>query len=132
MGRLFGKKQTFVRLFLRKSGCKIIGLFGSGCWQTLKYSFLDFARKEVVSNSEAHKRFLNSFTKQYGPPLGGPEILEIVLNGKMILPSNICISACEEFSHCPIINILNYLITGGLNPELIDASNKIVARALVS
>ena len=29
-GQTLGKKQTFVRLFLRKSGCKIIGLFGSG------------------------------------------------------------------------------------------------------
>ena len=29
-GQTFGKKQTFRRLFLRKSGCKIIGLFGSG------------------------------------------------------------------------------------------------------
>ena len=44
----------------------------------LNIQFLDFARKEVISNREAHKRFLNSFTKQYGPPLGSPEILENV------------------------------------------------------
>ena len=98
----------------------------------LNIKFVDFARSEVISNEEAHARFLTSFRKRYGPPIGGAEMLKDVLSGKMVLPSKICISACKEFCHCPIINILNSLITGSLNPELIDASNKVVALALVS
>ena len=98
----------------------------------LNIQFVDFARSEVISNEEAHARFLKSFIERYGSAIGGAEMLKDVLSGKMVLPSKICISACKEFSHCPIINILNSLITGGLNPELIEASNKVVSRALVS
>ena len=98
----------------------------------LNIQFVDFARSEVISNEEAHARFLTSFIKRYGPPVGGNEMIKGVLSGKMVLPSKICISACKEFCHCPFINILNSLIRGSLNPELIDASNKVVARALVS
>ena len=98
----------------------------------LNIQFLDYARSEVISNEEAHARFLTSFIEKYGPPLGGPEILEDVLNGKMILPSKICITCVKEYMHCPLIYVFNSLITDGLNPELIDVSNKLVARALVS
>ena len=98
----------------------------------LNIQFIEFARSEVISNEEAHARFLTSFIERYGSAIGGAEMLKDVLSGKMVLPSKICISACKEFCHCPIINILNSLITGGLNPELLEASNKIVARALVS
>ena len=98
----------------------------------LNIQFVDYARSEIISNKEAHKRFLTLFIERYGPPLGGPEALENVLNGKMILPTNICVTCVKEYMHCPLICIFNSLITDGLNPELIDASNKIVARALVS
>ena len=98
----------------------------------LNIQFLDYARSEVISNEEAHARFLTSFIERYGPPLGGPEILEHVLNGKMVLPSKICVTCVKEYMHCPLISVFNSLITDGLNPELIDASNKVVARALVS
>ena len=98
----------------------------------LNIQFLDYARSEVISNEEAHARFLTSFIERYGPPLGGPEILEDVLNGKMVLPSKICVTCVKEYMHCPLIYVFNSLITDGLNPELIDASNKVVARALVS
>ena len=98
----------------------------------LNIQFLDYARSEVISNKEAHARFLTSFIEKYGPPLGGPEILEDVLNGKMVLPSKICVKCVKEYMHCPLIYVFNSLITGGLNPELIDASNKVVAGALVS
>ena len=98
----------------------------------LNIQFLDYAKTEVISNEEAHAGFLTSFIERYGPPVGGNEMIKGVLSGKMVLPSKICISACKEFCHCPFINIFNSLIIGGLNPELIDASNKVVARALVS
>ena len=98
----------------------------------LNIQFLDYARSEVISNEEANARFLTSFKERYGQPLGGPEILEDVLNGKMVLPSKICVTCVKEYMHCPLIYVFNSLITDGLNPELIDASNKIVARALVS
>ena len=98
----------------------------------LNIQFLDYARSEVISNEEAHARFLTSFIKKYGPPLGGPEILEHVLNGKMVLPSKICVTCVKEYMHCPLIYVFNSLITDGLNAELIDASNKVVARALAS
>jgi hypothetical protein len=98
----------------------------------INIQFVDFARSEVISNEEAHARFLSSFIERYGPPLGGPEILEHVLDGKMVLPSKICVTCVKEYMHCPLICIFNSLMPDGLNPELIDASNKIVARALVS
>jgi len=98
----------------------------------LNNQFLDYARSEVISNKEAHARFLSSFIEKYGPPPYGPEILEQVLNGKMVLTSKICIKFVKEYMHCPLIYIFNSLITDDLNPELIDASNKVVARALAS
>ncbi len=98
----------------------------------LNIQFIEFARSEVISNEEAHARFLNCFTERYGPPLGGPEMLEHVLDGKMVLPSKICVRCVKEYMHCPLICIFNSLMPDGLNAELIDASNKIVARALVS
>ena len=98
----------------------------------LNIQFIEFARSEVISNEEAHARFLNCFTERYGPPLGGPEILEHILDGKMVLPSKMCVTCVKEYMHCPLICIFNSLMPDGLNPELIDASNKIVARALVS
>ena len=98
----------------------------------LNVQFVEFARIEVISNEEAHARFLTNFIERYGPPLGGPEILEDVLNGKMALPSKICVRCIKEYMHCPLIYVFNSLITDGLNPELIEASNKVVARALVS
>ena len=98
----------------------------------LNNQFLDYARSEVISNEEALARFLTSFIERYGPPLGGPEILEDVLNGKMVLPSKICVTCVKAYMHCPLIYVFNSLITDGLNAELIEASNKVVARALVS
>ena len=98
----------------------------------LNIQFVDYARSEVISNEEAHARFLSSFIERYGPPLGGPEILEDVLDGKMVLPSKICVTCVKEYMHCPLICIFNSLIKDGLNPELIEASNKVVSRALVS
>ena len=59
-------------------------------------------------------------------------MIKAVLIGKMVLPSKFCISVCKEFCHCPIINILNSLMTDGLNPELIDTSNKVDTPALLS
>ncbi len=58
----------------------------------LNIQFVDFARKEVISNREAHESFLNCFKELYGPPIGGPEILRNILKGKMVLPSNICVN----------------------------------------
>ena len=98
----------------------------------LNIQFVEFARSEVISNEEAHARFLSSFIELYGPPLGGSEILEHVLDGKMVLPRKICVTCVKEYMHCPLICVFNSLIKDGLNPELIDASNKVVARALVS
>ena len=98
----------------------------------LNIQFIEFARSEVISNEEAHARFMTSFIERYGPPLGGPEILEDVLKGKKVLPTKICVTCVKEYMHCPLIYVFNSLITDGLNPELIDVSNKLVARALVS
>ena len=98
----------------------------------LNNQFLDYARSEVISNEEALARFLTNFIERYGPPLGGPEILEDVLNGKMVLPSKICVTCVKEYMHCPLIYVFNSLIADGLNAELIDVSNKVVARALAS
>ena len=98
----------------------------------LNIQFVEFARKEVISNREAYERFLNSFTERYGSPLGGPKILENVLNGKMILPSNICVTCVKKYMHCPLIGVFKSLIQGALNTELIDLSNRIVSRALIS
>jgi hypothetical protein len=98
----------------------------------LKIQFLDYARSEVISNEEAHARFLTCFIEKYGPPPYGPEILEHVLNGKMVLPSKICVTCVKEYMHCPLIYVFKTLISDSLNPELINASNKIVALALVS
>ena len=96
----------------------------------LNIQFIDFARSEAISNEEAHALFLTSFIEKYGSPLGGPEILEAVLNGKMVLPSKTCVTCVKKYMHCPLIYVFNSLITDGLNPELIEASNKVVARAL--
>ena len=98
----------------------------------LNIQFIDFARKEIITNREAHKRFLNCFTEIYGPPLGGPEIMEKILGGKMALPSNICITCVKQYMHCPLIRVFKALIQGALNTELIDLSNTIVSRALIS
>ena len=98
----------------------------------LNIQFVDFARKEVISNDQAKARFINRFTEMYGPPLGGPEILGDILNGKVVLPSKICITCVKEFMHCPLIGVFKSLIEGALNTELVDLSNRIVARALVS
>ena len=98
----------------------------------LSIQFVDYARSEVISNEEAHARFLTSFIEKFGPPLGGPEILEHVLNGKMVLPSKICVTCVKKYMHCPLIYVFNSLITDDLNSELIDASNKVVAHALAS
>ena len=98
----------------------------------LNIQFVEFARQEVISNREANERFLNCFMERYGPPLGGPEILGNVLNGNMVLPSNICVTSVREYMHCPLIGVFKSLIGGALNTELIDLSNKIVARALVT
>ena len=98
----------------------------------LNIQFIEFARSEVISNEEAHARFLTSFIKRYGLPLGGNEIMKAVLSGNMVLPSKICLTCVKAYFHCPLIYVFNSLITDGLNPELIDASNKIVALALVS
>ena len=98
----------------------------------LNIQFLDYARSEVISNEEAHARFLTSFIEKYGLPPYGPETLEHVLNGKMVLPSKICVTCVKEYMHCPLIYVFNSLMTDDLNTELIDASNKVVALALVS
>ena len=98
----------------------------------LNIQFLDYARSEVISNEEAHTPFLTSFIERSGPPVGGNEILKGGLSGKMVLPSKICVTCVKEYMHCPLMYIFNSLITDGLNPELIDASNKVIARALVS
>tara|TARA_Y100000766_G_scaffold160432_1_gene137774 strand:+ start:124 stop:471 length:348 start_codon:yes stop_codon:yes gene_type:complete len=98
----------------------------------LNIQFIDFARKEVISNKEAHKRFLNCFTELYGPPLGGTKNLEKILSGEMVLSSNICITCVKQYMHCPLIRVFKALIQGALNTELIDLSNTIVSRALIS
>ena len=98
----------------------------------LNIQFVDYARSEVISNQEAHARFLSSFIERYGPPLGGPEILEDVLDGKMVLPSKICVTCVKEHRHSPLIDVFKSLIKGILNNHIIALSNRVVARALVS
>tara|TARA_Y100001978_G_scaffold25803_1_gene22102 strand:+ start:177 stop:386 length:210 start_codon:yes stop_codon:yes gene_type:complete len=49
----------------------------------LSIQFVDYARNEVISNEEADTLFFSSFIELYGPPPGGPEILEHVLDGKI-------------------------------------------------
>ena len=98
----------------------------------LNIQFLEFARQEVMSNREANKLFLNCFIERYGPPPGGPEILRNVLNGNMVLPSNICVTSVKKYMHCPLIGVFKSLIKGSLNTELIALSNMVVARDLVS
>ena len=98
----------------------------------LNIQFLDYARSEVISNEEAHARFLTSVIEKYGPPPYGPAILAQVLNGKMVLTSKICVKFVKEYMHCPLIYVFNSLIKDGLNAELIDVSNKVVALALAS
>ena len=98
----------------------------------LNIQFVDFAREEVISNDQAKARFINRFTEMYGPPLGGPEILGDVLNGKVVLPSKICVTCVKEYMHCPLIGVFKSLIEGALNTELVELSKGIIARALVS
>ena len=81
----------------------------------LNIQFVDYARSEVISNEEAHTRFLTSFIERYSPPLGGSKMLEQVLNGKMVLPRKICVTCVKEYMHCPLIYVFNSLITDGLN-----------------
>jgi len=98
----------------------------------LNIQFVDYARTEVISNDKANARFLDRFIEMYGPPKGGPEIMKKILNGKMLLPDEICIAVVKEHMHCPLIGVFKSLIEGALNTELIDLSNRIVALALVS
>ena len=98
----------------------------------LNIQFVDFARKEVISNDQAKSQFINRFTEMYGPPLGGPEILGDVLNGKVVLPWKICVTCVKEYMHCPLIGVFKSLIEGALNTELVELSKGIIARALVS
>ena len=98
----------------------------------LNIQFVDFAREEVISNDQAKALFINRFTEMYGPPLGGPEILGDVLNGKVVLPSKICVTCVKKLMHCPLIGVFKSLIEGALNTELVELSKGIIARALVS
>ena len=98
----------------------------------LNIQFVDFARKEVISNYQAYKRFLDRFTEMYGPPLGGPDVLGDILNGKVVLPSKICVTCVKKLMHCPLIGVFKSLIEGALNTELVELSKGIIARALVS
>ena len=98
----------------------------------LNIQFIDYARTEIISNDKAHARFLDRFTEMYGPPLGGPDVMKDILSGKKVLPSEICITVVKEYLHCPLINVFNSLVKGALNTELIDLSNRIVSRALIS
>ncbi len=98
----------------------------------LNIQFVDYARREIISNDKAHARFLDRFTEMYGPPLGGPDVMKDVLNGKKVLPSTICLTVVKEHMHCPLIGVFNSLVKGTLNAELVDLSNRIVSRALIS
>ena len=98
----------------------------------LNVQFVDFARREIITNDQAGVRYLDRFTEMYGPPLGGTELLGDILNGKTVLPSKICITCVNEYMHCPLIGVFKSLIEGALNTELVDLSNRIVARALVT
>ena len=98
----------------------------------LNIQFVDFARKEVMSNGDAFQMCFDRFVEMYGDPPGGTEVMGGILSGEMVIPSKICFSVCKEYCHCPLIGVFNSLIQGGLMPELVEASNKVVARALVS
>ena len=98
----------------------------------LNIQFVDYARTEIISNDKANARFLDRFTEMYGPPLGGPETLKKILNGKKILPREICLTVVKEYMHCPLIGVFKSLVPGALNSELVDLSNRIVSRALIS
>ena len=98
----------------------------------LHVQFIKWARWEVISDIAAFDLFFNRFVQLYGDPQGGKEVMGGILSGEMVIPSKICVSVCKEYCHCPLIGVFNSLIKGGLNAELIEASNKVVARALVS
>jgi len=98
----------------------------------LHVQFIAYARKEVISDIAAYDNFYNRFVELYGDPLGGKDVMGGILNGNMVLPSSICVAVCKEYCHCPLIGVFNSLVKGGLNSELVEASNKVVARALVS
>tara|TARA_E500000331_G_scaffold92340_1_gene88420 strand:- start:170 stop:532 length:363 start_codon:yes stop_codon:yes gene_type:complete len=98
----------------------------------LHIQFVEYARREIIPNDKAHVRFLEKLTEMYGPPLGGPVVLKKILNGKKVLPSEICITVVKKYLHCPLISVFKSLIKGSLNAELVDVSNRIVARALIS
>ena len=98
----------------------------------LHVQFIKWARWEVISDIAAFDLFFNRFVEMYGDPPGGTEVMGGILTGEMVLPSKICVSVCKKYCHCPLIGVFNSLIQGGLMPELVDASNKVVARALVS
>ena len=98
----------------------------------LNLQFVDYARREIISNEKAHARFLENFTEMYGPPLGGPDVMKDILDGKKVLPSEICLTVVKEYMHCPLIGVFKSLVPGSLNSELVDVSNRIVSRALIS
>ena len=98
----------------------------------LNIQFVDYARTEIISNDKAHARFLERFIEMYGPPLGGPDVMKDILSGKKVLPSEICLTVVKEYMHCPLIGVFKSLIQGALNADLVDLSNRIVSRALIS
>ena len=98
----------------------------------LHVQFIKWARWEVISDIAALDLFFNRFVELYGEPLGGRDVMGGILNGEMVLPSTICVSVCKKYCHCPLIGVFNSLIQGGLMPELVEASNKVVSRALIS
>ena len=98
----------------------------------LHVQFIKWARWEVISDIAAFDLFFNRFVEMYGDPPGGTEVMKGILSGEIVLPSKICIKVCKEHCHCPLIGVFNSLIQGGLMPELVDASNKVVSRALIS
>ena len=98
----------------------------------LHVQFIKWARWEVISDIAAFNLFFNRFVELYGDPPGGTEVMGGILNGEMIIPSAICVSVCNKYCHCPLIGVFNSLIQGGLMPELVEASNIVVARALIS
>ena len=98
----------------------------------LHVQFIKWARWEVISDIAAFDLFFNRFVQLYGDPQGGKEVMGGILNGELVMPSAICISACKKYCHCPLSGVFNSLINGGLMPELVEASNIVVARALIS
>ena len=98
----------------------------------LHVQFIKWARWEVISDIAAFDLFFNRFVEMYGDPPGGTEVMGGILTGEMVLPSKICVSVCKKYCHCPLIGVFNSLIQGGLMPELVEASNKVVSRALIS